>query len=538
MRWSDIGEGSVLDGRYRLDAVIGCGGTAEVYRGTDLLLARAVAVKMFDAVLTDLNSVERQRTEMTLLAGLDHPHLVAVYDAHIATAPDAGQPAGHSYLVMELVAGATLADRLCDGAVPAAEARRIAVALSGALAAVHQQELVHRDVKPGNVLVASGGRIKLADFGLARLLTAEQRVTTSAELMGTAAYLSPEQATGGEVGPPSDVYSLGLVLLECLTGHREFPGDPVPAAVARLLRDPVVPAWLPAPWPALLTAMTDARPSRRPTADEVTSALVGPADARLSTVAVPEGAPDPVVNTGVHPESDIAETGPMAGFWQARPARDPGPTRRRNAWWVGLLAAAAAATVAFTVLADVGGSAPTAGPVPTVGAADAATAPATRTSNTVTRRSTPPAGTRAAVAPGTAGHPAATPKRTGRMAPSAATTSAQQSMTASSRQIARGNASGQPAVSPVKVDRPTPSPAAALPTARSTIRIPQRPAALPTALSSTRAATVSTTPSARPAAATPAGTRAEPARSQPKQDKGNGAKGQRGGSGKGKKPKH
>jgi len=113
------------------------------------------------------------------------------------------------------------------------------------LQVLHGRELVHRDIKPGNILLTSAGVAKLSDFGIAKMLHAE-RVTNSADVVGTAPYLSPEQARGGDVGPTTDIYALGLVLLECLTGHREFPGPAVEAAVARLLRDPVVPDTLPA----------------------------------------------------------------------------------------------------------------------------------------------------------------------------------------------------------------------------------------------------------------------------------------------------
>lgn len=145
--------------------------------------------------------------------------------------------------------------------------------LAQALAFVHGRALVHRDIKPGNVLLADTGQIKLGNFGLARMLTAEHRLTTNADVMGTSAYLSPEQARGVQVGPASDIYLLGLVLLECLTGHREFPGEPVQAALARLLRHPMIPPQLPFPWPGMLSAVTDAVPDRRPTADQIAAAL-------------------------------------------------------------------------------------------------------------------------------------------------------------------------------------------------------------------------------------------------------------------------
>ena len=273
-------EGTVLDGRYRLDQLLGRGGTAEVYRATDQLLGRQVAVKVFDTRLTDLNSVERQQTEMRALASLDHPNLVAVHDARIARRDDTDDAPDRTYLVLELVNGITLAELLHAGALPHEQTRRIGEQLAQALSFVHSLDFVHRDVKPANVLLAGNGQIKLGDFGLARLLTAEERVTTGSDVMGTAAYLSPEQAAAKEVRAPVDVYALGLLLLECLTGRREFPGEPVQAALARLLRDPVIPTDLPEPWPTLLTSMTASVPSARPTAARVAEVLSGDFEVR------------------------------------------------------------------------------------------------------------------------------------------------------------------------------------------------------------------------------------------------------------------
>jgi serine/threonine protein kinase len=166
--------------------------------------------------------------------------------------------------------------------MPPADVARVGAAVAGALAAVHSYGLVHRDIKPANILISTTGDVKLSDFGIARDLEAE-RLTAAADVIGTAAYLSPEQARGAEVGPPTDVYALGLVLLECLTGRREYPGRAVESAVARLLRDPVVPNELPGSWPPLLRAMTQADPARRPTAAEVEGALTG----RVDVIAAP-----------------------------------------------------------------------------------------------------------------------------------------------------------------------------------------------------------------------------------------------------------
>src|SRR5205823_4403033 len=140
--------------------------------------------------------------------------------------------------------------------------------IGNALAYVHGHGTIHRDIKPANILIDREGQPKITDFGIARLVDSARRTATGVTV-GTAAYLSPEQVTGAEVGPACDVYSLGLVLLECLTGRREYPGTGAEAALARLHRPPEIPASLPRPWPGLLAAMTDSDPSRRPAAAEV-----------------------------------------------------------------------------------------------------------------------------------------------------------------------------------------------------------------------------------------------------------------------------
>ena len=342
-----VGVGTVLHGRYRLEELIGRGGTAEVYLGIDELLGRSVAVKLFDLRLTDLNTVVRQRNEMHVLARLTHSNLIAVYDAHIADAADVPTlpGAGRTYLVLELVRGQTLAQKLMRGPLPSGEVAWIGMTLAAVLQAVHAEQLVHRDVKPANILLSDSGQIKLGDFGLARILTAENRLTTGADVMGTAAYFSPEQARAGVVGPPADIYSLGLVLLEALTGHKEFPGDPVAAAVARLLRDPVIPADLPAPWPTLLPAMTTGDPLERPTAQQVHAAL--------SVIAVPSDQGGPGSGTGettaeTTEAPTVAWSSPMTPFLARPPQTAYRPTRRHAIW--ALAGAAAAVTLAAAAL--------------------------------------------------------------------------------------------------------------------------------------------------------------------------------------------
>ena len=258
----------VLLDRYELKDRLGRGGMATVFRAHDRRLDREVAVKVFTsgAAVDDA----RRRTEATMLARLSHPHLVALHDAHLAADGDTTP----SFLVMELVDGEDLRSRLERGPLPPEDAVEIAVGIAEALVVVHEAGMVHRDLKPGNILLADasvpGGRpvVKLADFGIAHLIGSE-RITTVGTVIGTAGYLSPEQIFGGEPGPSADIYSLGLVVLEALTGVREFPGTPVEAVAARSARDPRIPSSLPEDWRGFLGAMTAREPSIRPTAWEV-----------------------------------------------------------------------------------------------------------------------------------------------------------------------------------------------------------------------------------------------------------------------------
>ncbi|MDQ1685094.1 MAG: eukaryotic-like serine/threonine-protein kinase [Frankiaceae bacterium] len=262
-RLGDDGE-RVLDGRYRMGARLGGGGAADVYRAEDERLARPVAVKLFRGDAAE--QLQRHEAEMRTLASLEHPNLVSVYDA--GTTDDTDQP----YLVMQLIDGRTLGEELSDGPLPAERTARYGAALADALAYVHAQGFVHRDVKPANVLIAADGRVHLADFGIARLVDSAH-TTRTGEVLGTPAYFAPEQVAGEPLGSAVDVYSLGMVLLECLTGQRAFEGTAMEVAVARLARDPEVPQRLPAPWRRLLAAMTARDPAHRPTAAQVGEAL-------------------------------------------------------------------------------------------------------------------------------------------------------------------------------------------------------------------------------------------------------------------------
>ena len=365
----------LLDGRYRLGDLLGSGAMATVHAARDEVLDRDVAVKLFRPNATDPLHADRQLSEIRVLARLSHPNLVTLFDAVPPSATRTG-----AYLVMERVGGPSLAEVLGEGPLPDRHVAILGADVAHGLAAAHEAGVIHRDVKPANILLARGGRAKLADFGIASLM-GTAGVTAVGEVIGTPAYLSPEQVRSQQITGSSDVYSLGLVLIECLTGVRCYEGSGIDAALARLAARPVVPTRFPAGWAPLLAAMTANNPADRPTAAAVAerltrlSALVplppddGPATQPLTLVmpVVPGG-------PGASTEASTDVLIPVTDVEPMPPAR-----RRRLPLVAGLAGAGVVLTAGAILLAGVSATGST--PRPTTSpAAPAAAASSTAAS--------------------------------------------------------------------------------------------------------------------------------------------------------------
>jgi serine/threonine-protein kinase len=225
--------GEIIGERYRIEEVVGAGGMATVYKAADLTLERPVAVKvMRREVVKEADQLERFRREARAAAKLSHPHIVTVIDA--------GEENSRPYIVFEYVPGETLKQRIrSEGPLPVPEAVAYSIEIGSALVAAHGAGLVHRDVKPQNVLIDPHGHAKVADFGIARELEASDGLTKTGRVLGTTDYVSPEQAMGEEVSGQSDVYSLGIVLYEMLTGEVPFKGENHVAVAMKHVKDPL-----------------------------------------------------------------------------------------------------------------------------------------------------------------------------------------------------------------------------------------------------------------------------------------------------------
>src|ERR1700693_2860771 len=229
--------GTLLGGRYRIDAQIGRGGMSTVYRAFDMVLDRPVAIKlMHREIASDSDQLERFRREARSVAQLNHPHIVTVIDAGEEPAEDGGST---PYIVLEYVEGETLKELIRrEGPLDIPQALAYAIEIARALGAAHERMIVHRDVKPQNVLIGEEGGAKITDFGIARTLT-EEGLTMAGRVLGTTDYVSPEQALGEPVTGQSDLYSLGIVLYEMLTGEIPFRGDSPVAVAMRHVREQV-----------------------------------------------------------------------------------------------------------------------------------------------------------------------------------------------------------------------------------------------------------------------------------------------------------
>ncbi len=300
-------------GPYEIQAAIGAGGMGEVYRAHDTKLGRTVALKVLpDALAADPDRIARFEREAKVLASLNHPHIATIYGVEEASDVGAGFSRPVHALVMELVEGETLAECLVRGAMPLEDALRIAVQIAEALEAAHEKGVIHRDLKPGNIMLDRRGGpsgppdVKVLDFGLAKAMEGEPAAanvsvsptlsimaTQAGLILGTAAYMSPEQAKGFPADQRSDVFSFGCVLYEMLTGRQAFQGDTAPEVLASVLvREPdlvALPPNLNPRLPDLLKRCFDKNPKRRWQA-------VGDLRAELEAIAAhPRAVPSAVI---------------------------------------------------------------------------------------------------------------------------------------------------------------------------------------------------------------------------------------------------
>ncbi|WP_416960224.1 protein kinase domain-containing protein [Streptomyces sp. Agncl-13] len=300
----------LIAGRYRLNTTIGRGAMGEVWQAYDEMGGRPVAVKLLHSQNSEPTATARFRLEAQTAGRLSHPHVVGVHDF--------GEQEGRLYLVMELVGGDSLSHVLAQaGSLPAEHVAHIAAQSAAGLSAAHEQGIVHRDIKPGNLLLDADGSVKIADFGIAHFMNDPSgALTATGQIVGTSLYIAPERALGQPAGPPSDVYSLGCVLYQLLTGQPPFrAGSPIAVLHHHLDTPPVPPrelgVGLPPAFENYLLGLLAKRPEDRPTARQVADWFASGAW---------RGRPEPLPAAEPRPEPE-----PRVAAW------DPVAEPRRNA---------------------------------------------------------------------------------------------------------------------------------------------------------------------------------------------------------------
>ena len=308
-----VGPGTVLQSRYRVIALLDSGGMGQVWRGEDETLKRGVAIKVMQDEYADQESFHRFIREAQVAAGLDHPGITSVYDF--------GRHENQYFIVMQLLRGQDLKTMLKEHprGLPLPQAASYAIQAAEALAVAHEAGVIHRDLKPANLFIVAGDRLKICDFGIAKHLDATRTITRQGEVMGTPAYMSPEQWEGGRIDARSDIYSLGCVLYELLAGRPPFgPELSVPALWARhaqvMPQPPQNGAYLPAPLSDLVLRMLAKAPADRP----------GNATAlaeQLKEIDLEPPAREPLYRP---PVRDSRDTQSVAPFTPAQPYGGPG----------------------------------------------------------------------------------------------------------------------------------------------------------------------------------------------------------------------
>jgi serine/threonine protein kinase len=324
--------------RYRLGSSLGRGGMGEVFRGTDEQLGREVAVKLLLRSDRDPRAAERFHREARAAARLNDPHVVAVYDF--------GQHEDGFFLVMELVEGGSVADELeAHGPLPKDRAIEIIEQSAAGLAAAHREDVVHRDVKPSNLLISTDGTIKVADFGIAHLPgEGASTLTGTGQIIGSAQYLAPERAQGGQAGKPADVYALGCVLYQLVTGRPPFTGEhPTAILYQHVDADPAPPSLerpeLAGAFEQVLLQMLAKDPDDRPTAAEIEAGALSASTPVAATAPIPVPLSGPVPGT-------VALTEPLA----TRPVASQAQRDRRMALIAGVIALLATAGAVLAVV--------------------------------------------------------------------------------------------------------------------------------------------------------------------------------------------